>query len=64
VLVVVEHGDVELALEALLDLEAARGRDVFEIDAAEDGSDGLYDHHDLVHALGVEAEGKGIDPRE
>ena len=64
VLVVVEHGDVELALEALLDLEAARGRDVFEIDAAEDGGDGLHDHHDLVHALGVEAEGEGIDPRE
>jgi hypothetical protein len=64
VLVVVEHGDVELALEALLDLEAARGRDVLEVDAAEDGRDGLHDHHDLVHVLGVEAEREGVDAGE
>ena len=36
VLVVVEDGDVQLLAEALLDLEAARGGDVLEVDAAED----------------------------
>ena len=35
VLVVVEDGDVELLLEPLLDLEAARRGDVLEVDAAE-----------------------------
>ncbi len=39
VLVVVEDGDVERLLQATLDLEAARGRDVLEIDAAESGRD-------------------------
>ena len=35
VLVIVEHGDVELGLQPVLDLEAARRRDVLEVDAAE-----------------------------
>ena len=35
VLVVVEHGDVELGLEALLDLEAHRCRDVLQVDPTE-----------------------------
>src|SRR6185437_12416083 len=37
VLVVVENRYVEVALEALLDLEAARGGDVLEVDPAEGG---------------------------
>ena len=39
VLVVVEDGDVELGLQPLLDLEAARRGDVLEVDAAEAGGD-------------------------
>ena len=35
VLVVVEHRDVELGLQPLLDLEAAGRRDVLEVDPAE-----------------------------
>ena len=42
VLVVVEDGDVELLLEPVLDLEAARGRDVLEVDPAEGGRDREY----------------------
>src|SRR5699024_6980128 len=36
VLVVVEDGDVELGAQPILDLEAARGGDVLEVDAGED----------------------------
>ena len=41
VLVVVEDRDVQIALQPLLDLEAARGGDVLEVDPAEDRRDGL-----------------------
>ena len=41
VLVVVEDGDVEALPQPLLDLEAGRGGDVLEVDAAEDGGDAL-----------------------
>ena len=50
VLVVVHDGDVELGFEAGFNLEAFGGLDVFEVDAAEGGGDGL-DH--LDEALGV-----------
>ena len=46
VLVVVEHRDVEPLAQPVLDLEAARGGDVLEVDAAErrrDPHDGLDD---------------------
>ena len=41
VLVVVEDRDVELGAQAALDLEAARRRDVLEVDAAEAGATAL-----------------------
>ena len=50
-------GDVELGLQALLDLEAARGRDVLEVDAAETGGDRLDGGDDLVGVLGREPIG-------
>jgi hypothetical protein len=56
VLVVVEDGDVELGAQAALDLEAARRRDVLEVDAAEAGRDGLDEGDDLVGVLGVQAQ--------
>ena len=64
VLVVVEHRDVEQVLEAVLDLEARRRRDVLEVDAAEhrrDPHDGL---DDLVGRGDVEADREGVDPGE
>ena len=64
VLVVVEDGDVELGLQALLDLEAARGGDVLEVDAAEGRRDRLDGGDDLVGVLGVQAQREGVDAAE
>ena len=63
VLVVVEHGDVEQLTQPRLDLEAARRRDVLEVDAGEHRSDHLDGTHDLVDVLGVEAQRPGVDAR-
>jgi hypothetical protein len=63
-LVVVEDGDVDLAAEPVLDLEAARGGDVLEVDAAEARRDQLHRLDDLVGVVGVERDREGIDLRE
>ena len=64
VLVVVEHRDVEQLAQPRLDLEAARRRDVLEVDAGEHRRDHLHGAHDLVDVLGVEAERPGVDAGE
>ena len=64
VLVVVEDGDVELGLQPVLDLEAARRRDVLEVDAAERRGDPLDGLDDLVGVLGVEADRERVDAGE
>src|SRR4029079_11220493 len=64
VLVVVEDGDVQLLAQPLLDLEAARRRDVLEVDAAEDRGDRLHRGDDLVRVLRREADGEGVDAAE
>ncbi len=64
VLVVVEHRDVECLLEPALDLEAAWGRDVLEVDAAERRRDGGANRDDLVDVLGRQAEREGVDSTE
>ena len=64
VLVVVEDRDVEPLLEPSLDLEAPRGRDVLEVDAAVrrgDAGDGL---DDLVDGAGLHAHRHGVDVGE
>ena len=61
VLVVVEHRDVELLLQAVLDLEAARRRDVLQVDAAEGRCDQLDRLHDLVGIGGVQADRECVD---
>ena len=64
VLVIVHDRDVEGFLDAVLDLEAARRRDVFEVDRAEGrghADDGL---DDLVGVVGVEHDRDGIDAGE
>ena len=64
VLVVVEHGDVELGAQALLDLEAARRRDVLEVDAAEGRRDRHAERDDLVDVLRRDADGEGVHAAE
>jgi hypothetical protein len=64
VLVVVEDRDLELGPQPLLDLEAARGRDVLEVHAAEAGRDRLHRGHDRVGVLGVQADRERVDARE
>jgi hypothetical protein len=53
VLVVVEDGDVEQVAQPALHLEAARGADVLQVDAAEGRRDDLHGPDDLVGVLGV-----------
>ena len=64
VLVVVEDRDVERLLQPPLDLEAARRRDVLEVDAAERRRDALDDPHDLVDVGRVQAQREGVDAGE
>ena len=64
VLVVVEDGDVELGLQALLDLEAAGRADVLEVDAAERGGDRLDRRDDRVRVLRAQAERERVDTAE
>ena len=63
-LVVVEDGDVEFGLEALLDLEAAGRRDVLEVDAAEGGRHQFHGVNDLLGVVGREADREGVDVGE
>src|SRR3989454_881305 len=57
-------GFVCWANHSFMESEAAWRRDVFEIDPAEDGRDGLHDGDDLVHVFGGQAEGEGVDSGE
>ena len=63
-LVVVEHGDVELVDQTALDLEAARRGDVLEVDAAEAGGEALDGLDDLVDVLRVKAQRDGVHAAE
>src|SRR5262245_19526657 len=63
-LIVVKDRDIEHLAETLLDLEAARRPDVFEVDAAEGRRDRPDDAHDLVHVLGGQADREGVDTGE
>ncbi len=64
VLVVVEDRDVEALLEPALDLEAARRRDVLEVDAAVGRGDPRHRVDDLVDGAGLHADGHGVDVGE
>ena len=64
VLVVVEHGDVEPLPELALDLEAAWGRDVLEVDAAEALRDPGDRADELVGVAGVDEDRVGVDVGE
>jgi hypothetical protein len=64
VLVVVEDRDVEPLAQTCLDLEAARRRDVLEVDAGEAGRDGRDGLDDLVDVLRVQDDGPRVDVGE
>ena len=64
VLVIVEDGDVQLTLQGLFDLKALGALDVFEVDAAEGGGDGLAGRDDAGRVVGVDADGEGIHAAE
>src|SRR3989442_3407366 len=57
-------GDVQFLAQPLLDLEAARGRDVFEVDAAEARCQVLHRLDDLVRLLRGQADREGVDVGE
>ena len=64
VLVVVEDRDVHQLAQALLDDEAFRRLDVFEIDAAEAGAEVAHAIDELVDVPGVDLQIDGIDVGE
>ena len=64
VLVIVEHGDVQFPLQSLLDLKALGALDIFQIDAAEGGRDGLAGRDDAGCVVGVDADGEGVHAAE
>ena len=61
VLVVVEHRDVEPIAECLLDVEALRGLDVLEIDAADRRGQHLAKSDHVVGVGGVDLEVENVD---
>ena len=54
-------GDVQFFLQAAFDLKAAGCADIFQVDAAEGGSQILDGFHDLVRVFGVQADGERVD---
>ena len=61
VLVVVHERDVELLAQAGLDLEALRGLDILEVDAAEGGGDGLHRADEFIGVRGIDLDVEGVD---
>jgi hypothetical protein len=64
VLIIVEDRNLQLGAEPLLDLEAARRRDVLQVDSAVHRGDRLHDLDDLVRVLGIQADRPSVDPGE
>ena len=64
VLIVVEHGNVQQLAQPLLDLEAGRGGDVLQVDAAEARRDASYRVDEGFVVLGVHLDVHGVDVGE
>jgi len=64
VLVVVKHRNVQFLAQARLDLEAARRRDVLQVDPSKSRSDRANSRHDLVDVLRGQADRKRVDTAE
>ena len=59
-LVVVEDGNITSFLQLALDLKAAGGGDILQIDAAEGAGDQGNGVDELVHILGLDTQGEGV----
>lgn len=64
VLVIVHDGDVERGLDPVLDLEAPRRGDVFEVDRPEGRGDPHDRVDDLVDVVAVDDDGDRVEPGE
>ena len=64
VLVVVEDRDIAAGLEALLNFKAARGGNIFEVDAAEAARNQANGIDDVVHVLGADADRNRVHAAE
>ena len=63
-LIVVEHRDAAARLERLLDFEAVRGADVFDIDAAKGVGDARHGFNEDRRILGVDLDVEAVDARK
>ncbi len=63
VLVVMEHRNIQRFFQPFFNFKAAGGADVFQIDAAEAGSDPGDGLDDFLRILGVQADRNGVDVR-
>ena len=59
-LVVVKNRDVAFFLQLPLDLKAAGGSDVLQVDAAERTGHQIHGVDELVHIVGLHAEGESV----
>ena len=59
-LVVVEDGNVALFLQLPLDLKAPGSGDVLQIDAAEGAAHQIHGVDELIHIVGLDAQGEGV----
>ncbi len=64
VLVVVEHRDVDALAQCVLNLEAARRRDILEVDATKRRRDALAELDDLFGRIGLDAQWKCVNAAE
>ncbi len=55
-----ENGDVQLRFQAALNLKAAGGSDVLQVDAAKGGGQVFDGLDDFLGVLGIQADGEGI----
>ena len=63
-LVIVEHGDVQLTLQRFFDLKALGALDVLQIDTAKGGRNGLAGCNHAGSVVGIDADGEGIHAAE
>ena len=64
VLVIVEHGDIQLPLQRLFDLKALGALDVLQVDAAKGGGNGLAGRDHAGGIVGIDTDGEGIHAAE
>lgn len=63
-LIVMEDRNIEILLQPLFDLEAARRRDILQINAAEGRGNRLNRPYDLIRILRVQTDWERVDVRQ